>query len=74
MRIWLRNGDLKYVLYMQESKEMNTVQQSGGELAMFQKRLLLLQSSTLSTVAVGFLYYTTSPPSRSFKLCWITSH
>jgi hypothetical protein len=64
-------GDLKYVLYMQESKEMNTVQ-SGGELAMFQKRLVL-QSSTLSTAAVGFFYYTTSPPSSSFKLCSITS-
>lgn len=40
MKIWLRNGDPKYVPYVQESKEMNTVQ-SGGELAMFQKSLLL---------------------------------
>jgi hypothetical protein len=40
MRIWLRIGDLKYVHYMQESKEMNTVQ-FGGELAVFQKSLLL---------------------------------
>jgi hypothetical protein len=66
----MRNGDLRYVPYMQESKEMNTVQ-SGGELAMFQNSLLL-QSSTLTTVA-GLLYYTTSPPIRSSNLCWITS-
>jgi hypothetical protein len=71
MRIWLRNDDLKYVPYMQESKEMNTVQ-SGGELAMFQESLLL-QSSTLTTVAGGILYYTTSPPIRSSKLCCFTS-
>ena len=59
-------GILKYVLCTQESEEMNTMQ-SGGELAMVQKSLVL-PSSTLNTEAVGLPYYPTSPPSRFSKL------
>jgi len=56
MRMWLRNEDLKYVLYMQESKEMNTMQ-SGEELAVFQKSLLL-HSSEYSVSRFSLLHIT----------------
>lgn len=54
--MWLRNEDLKYVLYMQESKEMNTMQ-SGEELAVFQKSLLL-HSSEYSVSRFSLLHIT----------------